>query len=229
MNFRNCIVEIPEGKEEFRNDATYVRVRNGSNFSIKLKTFLTPKIAKVYLQGIKQGEFVLEPGRSYEAIERSIENNERFVVYDKNTNEGSNLSEGFDKEDLGLIEVRFYETKRVYKPQIISQPVTWTYQPYQPYYDTWPWPFTSDPYPTYNRYEITCGSNLRTISKCNTTGEKISVIGTEGTSHQHFISSDDYEIDYSKEPTILYLRLVPEGPKPLVKKFGWVSAYPERY
>jgi len=229
MNFRNCFVEIPEGNEFLKNDATYVKVRNG-NFSIKLKTFCTPKIAKIFLQGIEQGEFVLEPGVSYEAIERNVNNYERFAVYDYDTPEASEMGkDGYTKDELGLVEVRFYEVNRKVQPLVTYKPLPYVWP------DTWtepnPWWTTTPEFnPWWTTYKITCDSNTKAnISRsCSSICYLTSVIGTEGKSDQYFGSSDKYEIDYSKEPIILYLRLVPEKDKvrPLTKVNGCRSAYP---
>lgn len=220
MNFRNCFVEIPEGREITKDGATYVEVGNG-NFSIKLKTFCTPKIATITFQGINQGEFVLEPGVSYEAIERSIKNHERFAVYDYNSPEASKMGkDGYTKDELGLIEVKFYEVNRRVQPLVA---VDWTYTKPYIWPDTWP-------------YYITCKDNTARsyTSSCATSytfGSNSSVIGTEGKSNQYFGTSDKYDIDYSKQPIVLYLRLVPEKEdkvKPLVRNSGCIETpYPK--
>jgi len=237
MFFKGCTVEIPEGREEKINDATYVKIRNGSNFSIKLGTRSQPKIAKIFLQGIEQGEFVLEPYKNYEAIERSICNNKRFVVYDGDTKEAYQMGKDeYDKDDLGLVEVHFYDVKKRVQPLApyiyYILPDMWT----GPCYNDWETPYRK-------KWTITCGTEKPNLLETRETSDNsccyntdtisynTSIIGTEGITNQSFGYNDKYEIDYSISPTVLYLRLVPEKDKPeklqTVSKAGWTSAYPK--
>jgi|GEM_PF-2948303 len=208
MNFRNCSVKIPEGKETTKDGATYVEVRNG-NFSIKLKTFCTPKIAKITFQGLYQGDFVLEPGKSYDAIERSVKDYERFAVYDYDTLEASLMGKDrYTKDELGLIKVEFYEVKRK------VQPLQWTYIMEPSYKEPWTisWGYGTNTKPNWDKTTISYTTHTAGSCDCQT-----SVIGTEGKSDQCFRTDDKYDIDYSKEPIVLYLRLIPR--KPSVKYY----------
>ncbi len=195
----------------------YVHLKHKQEFELSLKNENKNDCAAyVKMDDVLIGIYEI---RAYEKIiiDSGINDNGKFIFLKKNTKEFNSIDlNKIDKNKLGLIDIEFYElNQEEYSQKTIilpyAVPVPNSYPIFQPMY-----PVTPNDYPI--KYPI-----ISWNSTCNSS--YAGGIGVQGESDKLYNPVTNTNINYNKEPTKIYLRLICEKSNKNEKKIRSKTLY----